>query len=1633
MVIGKVLLNLETKLTRLEATNEKLIEAYDQSNDTEAVKHFQQVLDEDSELTDNIIDKISQLKVLKEEAEKKRREIEASQSLSLEQRVTQVQEQVRQLQSGTPSTGIANIWSQPNLGPMKPPQLDIRAFNGDVLKWQEFWDAFEASVHRANYASIDKFNYLKSKLEGEALEAISGYQLSNENYDVVVDILKRRFGNKQLIIDAHYRSLSHLPAATNQVAKLRSCYDSIERHLRSLDAIGENVNHRHFIALIFEKLPQKVHCQLYMQKPEGEEWTVTTLCQLLGKYILAMEMAGNESSDVSTPAVNPNPSHTNQRNRPPHFRSTTGGLVAGNNSRGSISPRQFQPKCVYCDQFHWSDQCPTYSTLQERKEKLRGSCYNCLQRGHTLKECTKDRKCAHCGRSKSHHRSLCNQLFQQTTELQNINNVDKAEGTTVACANQVVMQTATTTVKNPQDDSSVSVRLILDSGSQRSYITEKLAKGLNLSLNQTERLSVVTFGSDKPKRIECKSSELSLLLKDGSVLSLRVTVVPNITGKINRVPLKLGDIEFINKEFSEHKLADSLPCQAESSTIEMLIGNDYYFELLQPRKIDFGEGLFLFYSKLGWILSGQVHCNAEENNEPSLLVSTIGSVPRGLNVNTYMLTNIDLSLESKPNLEHFWSLESIGINESPLTVDDDQAIDSFNKTIKFVDGRYLVTWPWKEPNPDLPDNYNLAVGRLKSTVQRLRKNPRLLKMYTDVIQDQLDRGIIERVPSDTKEGPVKHYIPHHAAITPSKATTKVRVVYDASAKSSQSNKSLNECLYRGPVILPDLFGLLIRFRLLPIAIVADVEKAFLNVGLQVPDRDATRFLWLKEPKNPQISGNLQVFRFCRIPFGIISSPFLLEATIMYHLKQAGTLTAERLQRDIYVDNLVTGVRNLQEAKDLYTESKTLFSSVSMNLREWGSNSKEFTDFIAEEDRTPTCIGKVLGIIWNHDNDTLAVPGLSHVKLEATSKLKVLQIIGSVFDLLGYYSPTILKAKLFMKMLWKEKCEWDTKLDTQKLTRWEEIMENLKDIPNYTIPRYLGFLNEDQCFADLTLICFCDASVKAYATTVYLYRSSLGNYKTDLIFSKNRLAPEQITIPRLELLGVLIGVRALKFVQKELCLPVISKVLYTDSQCVLHWMQTAKPLPVFITNRLKEIKTDQGIYFKYVPTKDNPVGIATRGLSPSELSLSIWWTGPQWLQQHKKHWPEWRIPETNRSSQQLDTESEKMTSSELKLIVGEGSHMEKRESTLATVTVSLVDIKEERFSTLLKLLRVTAWVIRFTNRLRRRDTEKGTLTAEEIQVAKQLWDVYIQNKHYLDVISDIKKGKRNNLVSQLNLQLDKQHILRCHGRYENTDLNLETRYPKLLPKEEHFTDLVIKDCHKRMFHAGVSQTLAQTRVEYWIPQGRLQVKRVLKQCMICQQVEGGAFKMPRMPPWPRERVTEALPFEYTGLDYFGPLHVKCYDHNLEQTNGECVYKKVWVCLFTCMVTKAKHLEIINDMSADQFLLCLRRFVARQGIPRQILSDNAKQFKLAKRVLAKAQQEMITNDDVDDYLSKQGIQWKLIVELAPWMGSFYERLIGLTKRALRKTIGRKCLTESQLTTILIEVEAIVNSRPLVLCGR
>ncbi len=157
-------------------------------------------------------------------------------------------------------------------------------------------------------------------------------------------------------------------------------------------------------------------------------------------------------------------------------------------------------------------------------------------------------------------------------------------------------------------------------------------------------------------------------------------------------------------------------------------------------------------------------------------------------------------------------------------------------------------------------------------------------------------------------------------------------------------------------------------------------------------------------------------------------------------------------------------------------------------------------------------------------------------------------------------------------------------------------------------------------------------------------------------------------------------------------------------------------------------------------------------------------------------------------------------------------------------------------------------------------------------------------------------------------------------------------------------------------------------------------------------------MPRMPALPRTRVSEAHPFIHTGLDYMGPLQIKTSDGA----------KKVWICLFTCLVTRAVHLELVLDMSAEEFLLGFKRFISQRGTPRDIISDNAAQFKAAGATIESVWTRVIHSEDVQTQISTRGIKWNFIVELAPWMGGFYERLVGVVKRSFRKTVGRRLLT-------------------------
>ena len=295
----------------------------------------------------------------------------------------------------------------------------------------------------------------------------------------------------------------------------------------------------------------------------------------------------------------------------------------------------------------------------------------------------------------------------------------------------------------------------------------------------------------------------------------------------------------------------------EESEIDVLIGSDYLwnFQTSNTRRGRLDEPVAV-ETALGWVLSGPL--GEREIGE----VTQVNFVSGEVSDHDSMITSV----------QKLWDLDTVGIRET------DEVYESFLDTVRFTGERYSVKLPWKQSHSELTSNFPNSLGRMKGQIKRLKKEPEVLAEYDSIIRQQVESGVIERVTSLEKKGQV-HYLPHQGVIRRDAATTKLRIVYDASSKGS-NGVSLNDCLHAGPPLTPLLFDILVRFRILRVALVADIEKAFLNVEVDEGDRDSLRFLWVDDVASD--SPNLVVYRFCRVVFGLNSSPFLLNATLRHH-------------------------------------------------------------------------------------------------------------------------------------------------------------------------------------------------------------------------------------------------------------------------------------------------------------------------------------------------------------------------------------------------------------------------------------------------------------------------------------------------------------------------------------------------------------------------------------------------------------------------------------------------------------------------------------------------------------------------------------------------------------------------------
>ncbi|XP_054278702.1 uncharacterized protein LOC128997139 [Macrosteles quadrilineatus] len=447
----------------------------------------------------------------------------------------------------------------------------------------------------------------------------------------------------------------------------------------------------------------------------------------------------------------------------------------------------------------------------------------------------------------------------------------------------------------------------------------------------------------------------------------------------------------------------------------------------------------------------------------------------------------------------------------------------------------------------------------------------------------------------------------------------------------------------------------------------------------------------------------------------------------------------------------------------------------------------------------------------------------------------------------------------------------------------------------------------------------------------------------------------------------------------------------------------KETSVKIKESLKEL--EPSAQWRFVPGKDNPADCASRGLCPKALKThTLWWSGPSWLAEDSTKWPT------------TSHEPAKEAVSELK----------RQKSSNVVCSYSEPELLS-RYSDLNKLLCITSWCKRFINRLKGNHDTAYTpyLTPKELNDSLLFWTGFVQNQAFIEEFKLLKMNKPVHQSSKLynfNPFFDHDKLIRVGGRLQNASIEYDTKHPFILPKDSLLSKLIINDAHIRTLHSGTTNTLSKVRQRFWILGGRPTVKKELSRCVICARYrsEQAQQLMGQLPP---SRVTPSRPFLHSGVDYAGPFIIKTWHGRAAKTY------KGYIVLFICSSSSAIHLELVTDYSSEAFIAAYKRFTARRGICATITSDCGTTFvgsdSELNRLFTASTSE---SNKLRDLLSKDGTLWKFNPPSAPHFGGHWEAGVKSVKYHLKRVVGDHILTYEEFLTVLIEIEGVLNSRPL-----
>ena len=827
------------------------------------------------------------------------------------------------------------------------------------------------------------------------------------------------------------------------------------------------------------------------------------------------------------------------------------------------------------------------------------------------------------------------------------------------------------------------------------------------------------------------------------------------------------------------------------------------------------------------------------------------------------------------------------------------------------------------------------------------------------MKEYFDMGHAERVPAADLSKPHHDtfYFPMHIVRKESSSTTKLRAVFDASAKSS-TGVSLNDTLQVGPTVHSTLIDVLLRFRSHRVALTSDVSRMYRAVKLVPSDRDFHRFIWRSSPGE-----QLSDYRMTRVTFGVSASSFAANMSVKQNAIDFGAeypLAAKAVNDSFYVDDCISGADTVDEAIALQQQLQELFSKAGFLLRKWRSSELTVLEHIPPDLRdsqsmqqipNPGEYTKTLGIEWNSSKDHFRLTIAKLPPIEHVSKRFLVSDVAKTFDILGWFSPAMIKVKILLQQLWELKVGWDDTVPPQIHDDWLQWRAELDLLSRKLIPRY--YFSKSIDVASIQLHGFCDASEKAYAGVIYLRMTgSDGSVEVSLVCSKTKVAPiKRLTIPHLELCGAHLLSQLLHHVQGVLRIPSTNIFAWTDSTIVLNWIVgNPRRFKTYVGNRVSSIVENiPPERWNHINGTDNPADCASRGLFPSELlEHHLWWSGPEWLRYTPTYWPEQSNIPPNEISE------------------------EKNEICLHTTIAPRTSIIQiERFSSFDRLIRVTAWSMRFLHNCRTRKRNQlntinvsPVLTMDELNAAEIYLLSTAQQECFSDEIHSIKQRvaiSKSSSILPLHPFMDSSGLLRVGGRDQNSKLPYATQHPVILHSKHVLTKVVIQSEHLRLLHAGPTLLTASLGRRFHIVAGTKAIRSLTRGCTVCRH--NAAKSQPQvLGQLPKERVTPDIVFDKVGVDYAGPVFIK---HGYVR---KPIVVKAYICVFVSLSVKAVHLELVSDLTSDAFIACLRRFISRRGKPSLIWSDHGTNFVGANREL----QELVeflelqkTNADVSQF--------------------------------------------------------------------